>query len=136
MTYAWDFHFPLNKIAKGDTNALKIDKFYAKNSKLFSKDAYRMLFTSNHDENSWAGSEYERMGDAAQTFAVLCYVFPGMPVIYSGQESKVTRRINFFEKDTINWDTILWQHFTQSSMHLRGIIKHYGMDFRAETSLK
>ena len=103
MTYAWDLHFPLNRIAKGDTNALIIDRFYAKNDKKYAKDDYRMLFTSNHDENTWKGSEYERMGDAAKTFAVLCYTLPGMPLIYTGQESAVTKRLSFFETDTVNW---------------------------------
>ena len=103
MTYAWDFHFMLNKIAKGDTNALKIDKYYKKDIKNYKPDDYRMLFTSNHDENSWKGSEYERMGKAAQTFAVLCFTFPGFPLIYTGQESAMDKRLKFFEQDTVNW---------------------------------
>ena len=45
-----------------------------------------MNFTSNHDENSWNGTEFERMGDAARQFAALTFAEPGMPLIYSGQE--------------------------------------------------
>ena len=40
----------------------------------------RMVFTTNHDENSWNGTVYERFGDAVKTFAVLCGVVKGMPL--------------------------------------------------------
>lgn len=58
-----------------------------------------MNFTSNHDENSWAGTEFERMGEAAHTFAAFCYAVPGMPLIYTGQEYALNHRLAFFEKD-------------------------------------
>src|SRR5690606_5739553 len=60
-----------------------------------------MNFTSNHDENAWSGSEYERMGDGAAAFAALTYVMPGMPLIYTGQEYDLNRRLKFFEQDPI-----------------------------------
>ena len=62
-----------------------------------------MFFTSNHDENSHSGSEYERLGDAAKAFAVLCSTWNGIPLIYSGQEIPNTERLRFFEKDPIKW---------------------------------
>jgi len=62
-----------------------------------------MFFTSNHDENSHSGSEYERMGNAAKAFAVLCATWNGIPMIYSGQELPNSQRLRFFEKDEIQW---------------------------------
>jgi len=62
-----------------------------------------MVFTSNHDENTWAGSEYERLGDGAETCAVLCETLPGMALIYNGQEAGMNKRLRFFDKDTIEW---------------------------------
>jgi 1,4-alpha-glucan branching enzyme len=60
------------------------------------------MFTSNHDENSWAGTEMERMGDAHKTFAALTFVLPkSQPLIYTGQEIGLDRRLEFFEKDTV-----------------------------------
>jgi 1,4-alpha-glucan branching enzyme len=60
------------------------------------------MFTSNHDENSWAGTEMERMGDGHKAFAALTYVLPqGQPLIYTGQEIGLGRRLEFFEKDSI-----------------------------------
>ncbi|MCX6243215.1 MAG: alpha-amylase family glycosyl hydrolase [Bacteroidetes bacterium] len=104
MTYSWDVYHLMNDIAKGVKTADAFDSLLAAESSKFPADAYRMRFTSNHDENSWNGTEFERMGNAAQAFAVLCYTLPGMPLIYSGQESGFNRRLKFFDKDTIEWD--------------------------------
>src|SRR5690606_22687683 len=65
------------------------------------EDDIVMYFTSNHDENTWNGTVFERMGDASEMMAVVSYILPGMPLIYSGQEWDLDKRLNFFEKDTI-----------------------------------
>jgi 1,4-alpha-glucan branching enzyme len=104
MTYSWDLYHLMNDVAKGKKNANDFDSLLSKERAKYPPDAYRMRFTSNHDENSWNGTEYERMGDGAQTFAVMTYTLPGMPLIYSGQESGFNRRLKFFDKDNIDWD--------------------------------
>jgi len=103
MSYAWELHHIMNSIAKGEKNAEDLDTYFIKQDTIFPADAYRMTFITNHDENSWNGTEYERMGDAVNTFAMLSYTLPGMPMIYSGQESAFNKRLAFFEKDTIDW---------------------------------
>ncbi|GAA4728783.1 alpha-amylase family glycosyl hydrolase [Flavisolibacter ginsenosidimutans] len=60
-------------------------------------------FTSNHDENSWNGTEYEKYGELAKALAVFSCTWPGLPLIYSGQELPNQKRLQFFEKDTIDW---------------------------------
>lgn len=60
-------------------------------------------FTSNHDENSWNGTEYEKYGQAAKALAVHSCTWPGLPLIYSGQEMPNLKRLAFFEKDAIEW---------------------------------
>ncbi len=104
MTYSWNVYHMMNEIAKGKKTADMIDSVLVKEAAKYPADAYRMRFTVNHDENSWNGTEYERMGDGAKTFAILCYTLPGMPLIYSGQESAFNRRLKFFDKDNIDWD--------------------------------
>lgn len=63
----------------------------------------KLWFTTNHDENSWNGTEYEKYGDAARAFAVHSFTWPGIPLIYSGQELPNMKRLQFFEKDVIDW---------------------------------
>jgi len=103
MTYAWDIHKTMNNIYKGEKSAEDLQKLLLEDQKKFPAYAYRMQFTSNHDENTWNGTEFERLGEAAEMFAVLIYVIPGMPLIYNGQEAGFNKRLDFFEKDLITW---------------------------------
>lgn len=103
MTYGWELHFLLNSIVKGEKKLTDLDAYFQKDTSRYVHSAYRMQFTSNHDENSWKGSEYERMGNFVKTCAVFTATIPGMPLVYNGQESELKKRLLFFEKDTINW---------------------------------
>ncbi|MDE6410738.1 MAG: alpha-amylase [Muribaculaceae bacterium] len=65
----------------------------------YPADSYLMNMTTNHDLNSWEGTEFERLGNLQEAFAVLMYTLPGMPLIYTGQEVGMNRAFEFFEKD-------------------------------------
>jgi cyclomaltodextrinase len=104
MTYSWNAYQVMNAIAKGKKTAVALDSVVKSDSAKYPADAIRMRFTTNHDENSWNGTEYTRLGEGAKTFAVLCFTMPGMPLIYSGQESAFNRSLKFFDKDMIDWD--------------------------------
>ena len=101
-TYAWKFHHAMNEIAAGKRNVNALDSLLEKDRSEY-KFGYHIYFTSNHDENSWAGTVMERMGNGHKAFAVLTWTIDGMPLIYSGQEEPITKRLEFFEKDTIAW---------------------------------
>jgi glycosidase len=107
MNYTWKLMHLMNDIAKGEKIANDIWDYLEWNDAHFRADDYRMAFTTNHDENSWNGTSKERLGDAAEIFAVLSYTIKGMPLIYSGQEAGLDKRLAFFEKDTINWDNLV-----------------------------
>jgi len=104
MSYAWELHHLLNEIAQGKKNAKEIWSYYNKQDSLYPADAYRMNFITNHDENSWNGTEWDRMGKAVPACAVLTFTLPGMPLIYSGQEAGNRKKLEFFEKDLIDWN--------------------------------
>jgi glycosidase len=108
MTYGWDTKDIFKDIAKGKADARTLQAFLAKPPKAFPPGAYRMRFTTNHDENSWSGSDVELYGPAFKAMAVLAATLPGMPLIYGGQEAGLDKRIQFFEKDPIAWKT--YQH--------------------------
>lgn len=100
-TYAWRLHHLLNDIAQGKADIDSLLNYLEWNKESFGA-THRLTFTSNHDENSWAGTEFEREGKAADACAVLCFTLPAsQPLIYTGQEIGLSRRLAFFEKDPI-----------------------------------
>lgn len=92
-----------NKRAGKGKNPIKkassIDSLLNVQAKQFPKDAYMMNMITNHDLNSWEGTEFDRLGTGAKTFAVLTYTLPGMPLIYTGQEIGFNHAFEFFKKD-------------------------------------
>jgi glycosidase len=111
MNFTWEMHHLMNAVAKGEKVAAEIWEKYLSYKERFPVDAYRMYFTSNHDENSHSGTAVERMGKGAKAFALLTYLLPGMPLIYSGQETGTDKRLEFFEKDEIDWTSIPLEDF-------------------------
>jgi glycosidase len=103
MGYAWSLHHIMNEISAGKQNAQDLRNYFEKSHEEYPQKVYRMSFTSNHDENTWKGTEFERMPDSYKTFAVMTFVAPGFPLIYNGQEAGLNKRLRFFEKDTIEW---------------------------------
>ncbi|MBN2805970.1 MAG: alpha amylase C-terminal domain-containing protein [Prolixibacteraceae bacterium] len=117
--YSWSLHHKLNEIAQGKADISAIKNYFAAADTTFPKGSYTMQFTSNHDENSWQGTEYERMGNGALTMAALTFVLPGMPLIYSGQEAGLNKRLEFFEKDEIDWTYIEMQAFYEKLVDIK-----------------
>ena len=103
-TYSWELFHLMNDIASGKRTAASLDTLFTKQDTRFAPGDYRLTFTSNHDENSWAGTEFERMGTNHQAAYVLAATMQrAMPMLYSGQEASFNRRLKFFEKDAIDW---------------------------------
>ncbi len=104
MYYGWTLHKLMNGVAQGKNSVEDLWQYFAKADSTIRPEAIRMNFISNHDENSWAGTEFERMGDAVDLFAAFTYIVPGMPMIYTGQLCGNHHRLEFFEKDLIDTD--------------------------------
>lgn len=101
MSYNWSGHHVLNRIYKKENNSEDLKLNINRNLNDYSSKHVLMNFTSNHDENTWAGTVFNRYGDGAKTFAALTYFLPGIPLIYNGQEYGLNKRLEFFEKDFI-----------------------------------
>lgn len=120
-SYSWELHHMLNAIARGEKNIDELTDYLQRDAERFPEDAMRLMFTSNHDENSWAGTEFERMGDAAKLMAVLTFTLPnGQPLIYTGQEIGWNKRFEFFEKDPVPaWEDNEYTEFYKWLVELR-----------------
>lgn len=103
-TYAWELLHKMEAVSKGSGDIKDLESVFNKYNTLFPVDAMRLMFITNHDENSHSGSELERMGIAYKAFAVLCATWHNsIPLIYSGQELPNNKRLKFFDKDEIGW---------------------------------
>ncbi len=80
-------------------NALAIDSLLQAQELSYPQGSIRMNMVTNHDLNSWEGTEFERYGDGLGAFAVLSYTLPGMPMMYTGQEVGFNHALEFFEHD-------------------------------------
>ena len=119
--YAWELHHLLNSLAKGAKSVTDLKEYIARDAARFPKEAFRLTFTSTHDENSWSGTEFEREGEAWDACAVLCFTLPGsQPLIYTGQEIGLSRRLEFFEKDPItDWSANEYTTFWKTLVDLK-----------------
>ncbi|MGM0377703.1 MAG: alpha-amylase family glycosyl hydrolase [Bacteroidota bacterium] len=102
--YGWSFHHIMNDVANDEKNATHVRDYFTRIDSVYPEGTYPMQFTSNHDENSWNGTVFDRMGEkAAKTMAALTFTVEGVPMIYSGQEAGLDKQLEFFEKDQIEW---------------------------------
>ena len=102
-SYGWAWAEAVQKIAKGQADTGALYGFYSENESAWPTGAQRMIFTSNHDENAWAGTEFERFGVALPNAFALLFTSEGIPLIYNAQEAGNGKRLKFFEKDPIVW---------------------------------
>ena len=87
-------------------------------------NSMRAWFTTNHDENSWNGTEFEKYGNMAMALAVFSATWNGIPLLYSGQEAMNKKRLKFFDKDPIDWPKDLpLQNFYKTLLNLHSIKK-------------
>ncbi len=102
-TYAWSWTRALEAFAAGRGSMDELRAYYAWDGRFWPKNAPRMLYISNHDANSWQGTEYERYGPALDAAIALSIASEGMPLVFNGQEAGNRRRLKLFERDPIVW---------------------------------
>jgi glycosidase len=104
-TYAWAFMHASGSLNRHDPNLTPVLEqldIYASDGAATRK----LFFTTNHDENSWNGTEYEKYGITAKAWAVFSATWGGLPLVYSGQEIPNHKRLSFFEKDALEFPTL------------------------------
>jgi alpha-amylase len=119
-TYGWNEMWTTVEVAQGIRSVPYLDSVLNHSISVFPTNAYRVFFTTNHDENSWNGTEFEKYGNAYKAFAVFTQTFyQSIPLIYSGQEVPNKRRLKFFVRDPIIWDKYDMAPFYDTLLHLR-----------------
>ena len=99
-TYDWPGHQLSKEIAQGRRSATNYHRHIQRTNRLYGAENILVNFISNHDENSWNGTVKESYGAADHAFMAMNFTLPGLPLIYSGQEYDLNKRLRFFEKDS------------------------------------
>ena len=84
--------------------AIDIVDLISEQQRNYPSGSIHMNMVTNHDLNSWEGTEFERYGAGLGCFAVLSYTLPGMPMMYTGQEVGFNHAFEFFETDNVQPD--------------------------------
>ncbi|MBR5852818.1 MAG: alpha amylase C-terminal domain-containing protein [Alistipes sp.] len=102
MSYQWNIHHIMCDIAKGARRVWDMRNAMHAERQRYPREAMRLSFTSNHDENSWSGSEQSRFGRALEVMTAMTFLMPStMPLIYTGQEVGYDHSFAFFDRDPI-----------------------------------
>ncbi len=103
-TYNWTLWNILHQIAINNISVKTLGEGYlAEHVSIFPKEGIRMNFIDNHDKNSWEGTPQSNFGEGLKAVTVFTFMMDGIPLIYNGQEAGLSRSLEFFEKDPIEW---------------------------------
>lgn len=102
-TYGWGWKEAMQRLVKNGEGAGPMRGYYAGQSETWPHAAMRMVYTENHDQNSWDGVAAQIYGPAYEAAMALSFTGSGLPLIYNGQEADNDRQLKFFERDPIVW---------------------------------
>lgn len=101
-SYGWNFMGVTSDYINGKKTLEQLKSELKLNYSKFPSQMHKLYFLTNHDENSWNGTVDEKYGNNWQQVGVMVYTLPqALPLIYTGEEVALNRRLSFFEKDHI-----------------------------------
>lgn len=125
MSYQWNIHHIMVDISKGARRVWDLRNAIHSERERYPREALRMSFTSNHDENSWSGSEQQRFGAALEAMTAMTFLMPStMPLIYTGQEVGYNHSFEFFERDAIPQEAYVENRTTELYRRLAALKHH------------
>lgn len=102
-SYPWALYQQMLKVSSGKATARLLDSLIRYQQDNYPFNALLLQFTSNHDENAWANADSATMpGPRFYPFTLLTFTLSkSLPLIYSGQEEPLLRKLAFYDKDQI-----------------------------------
>lgn len=85
-TRARSWNETMHRIAEGTADVGALRRYFAR-SACWPRDAIRMTYVTDHDENPWADSAFPAFGPMRPGAIVLSVVGEGMPLLHNGQEA-------------------------------------------------
>lgn len=104
LTYSWNVYDVFEKIIKGSTLITVFDDVFKNESFQFPQSSLRLRFNTNHDKNAWDNPAIIKFTpQGAKATAVFTFTYPGVPLVYNGEEAGNDKKLDLFEKVEIDW---------------------------------
>ena len=105
LTYSGNLYDVLDKVLLGTTPVHVFDDLLRSESNQYPQGSLRLRFTTNHDKNVADGSPVTRFTPrGVKAAAVLTWTFPGVPLLFNGEEVGNDKKLDLFGKVEIDWD--------------------------------
>ena len=105
--YSWQRMNLFYEIAEGKVSADSLSRFYLgyEQNTGMPHGTLAMNFLSNHDQNSWTGTNEAKYGSVGgvRQMAALTFTLAGIPMLYTADEICLPKQLQFFEKDPVDW---------------------------------
>lgn len=107
MVYTWRWMHETETFFKNPhRRASELLEILKRQEMELSPEGLGLFYTSNHDENSWNGTEFEKYGIYHKGLAAWSFFYSrSIPLIYGGQETPNKKRLLFFDKDELDWSS-------------------------------
>ncbi len=123
-SYAWTFMGASADLVAGKKTMSEFKSIMQKNYAELPASMHKMFFLTNHDENSWNATIQERYRENWKAIAALVYTMPqSLPLMYTGEEAGLVRRLKFFEKDPVQYTE--WNDTSRYSFYRSLINLHH-----------
>lgn len=130
--YGWNFMGASADMVNGKKTLGEFKKEIQINYEKFPAHMHKLYFLTNHDENSWNGTVDEKYGKNWQQVGIMVYTLPqSFPLIYTGEEAGLNRRLSFFEKDPIKkteWANVSRVDWYKRMTNLKHTVKAFQND--------
>lgn len=104
ITYAWNTYDILAGLLEGTLPPSAMSTAIEREELAFPGGSLRLRFNANHDKNAWDAPAVTKFtGAGMKLTSVLMFTIPGVPLVYNGQEVGNERRLDLFEKVSIDW---------------------------------
>lgn len=104
LTYAWPEYDKMKEVWEGAPVSELVQLITHIEDEL-PDGTGRLRFTTNHDETAWDAPPPAVFGGkiAAKAAYILTSTLPGVPLIYTGQETGIDVNVSFFEQTAYDW---------------------------------
>jgi glycosidase len=106
LNFDWSFYNRTVDIFASGTNASYLGNQHNITYSAVPEGKEKVRFTSNHDQCAWDGTAIDVYGglDASVAAFAATLFYPGVPLIYTGQEIGWNIQIPFFSNSVVNWN--------------------------------